>query len=428
MAMVILRAEKLKSLGNVAGSLSHTYRTRETPNAAPERFAANTLQSSPQEVLAALKARLPEKRRKDAVIAVEYFIGASPEWFKGRSQDDQDKYFADALTWLKARHGADNVLDFSIHRDETSPHAVAYVVPLVEGKLNAKRFLGGRAALSSMQTDFAKKVGRSHQLERGLEGSKARHVSIKEYYAGVGMALPEKTLVELPEPSMGERLKPAQYGQRVAESVLDQVGPELKAGKAKGAELELVRKQLKELKARTANTAKYAKEADARAVAAEAKAEHYRELVELFTPDEIEWARERRNAELEAERLAAEKAAAEAVLAEERQRRIDALPGLRRATVGAEHTFVNHALEAIELAGGDADKVEWNKVEGAAAREAIRENGQSPESVARAICEYSPNRASLESHAKATAWVQQKAPAWEQEYEARRGRGYDLSR
>lgn len=212
----ILRAEKLKSMGNVAGSLSHTYRTRETHNAAPERMAANTLQGSPEAVMQALKDRLPEKHRKDAVIAVEYFIGASPEWFTGRSRAEQDKYFADARQWLQERHGADNVLDFSIHRDETSPHAVAYVVPLVDGKLNAKKFLGGRQVMSQMQTDFAQQVGRPHQLERGIEGSKARHVAIKEFYEGVGRDQPEKLVVDLPEPSFSERLKPAAYGQRVA--------------------------------------------------------------------------------------------------------------------------------------------------------------------------------------------------------------------
>lgn len=194
MAKAILRVEKLKTLGNVAGSLSHTYRTRETQNANPERFDDNTLHSSPETVLAALKARLPLKRRKDAVVCLEYFIGASPEWFVGRSQADQDKYFADALAWLKLRHGADNVLDFSIHRDETSPHLVAYVVPLVDGKLNAKRFTGGRTALSVMQTEFAKKVGLPYGLERGVEGSKARHTTIKEYYAGVAWLCPKKRL------------------------------------------------------------------------------------------------------------------------------------------------------------------------------------------------------------------------------------------
>lgn len=185
MAMAILRTAKLKSLGNLAASLSHTYRTRETHNADPQRYDDNTLERSPQAVLEDLKAKLPDKRRKDAVLCIEYMVSASPQWFEGKPRAQQDTYFEDAKRWLIERHGAANVLDFSIHRDEKSPHAVAYVVPLDEGKLNAKKWLGGRAALSAMQTDFAKRVGHGHGLERGVEGSKATHTTVKEFYAAL---------------------------------------------------------------------------------------------------------------------------------------------------------------------------------------------------------------------------------------------------
>lgn len=410
MAMVILRTEKLKSVGNWAGSLAHTYRTRETPNAVPERFAANTLESSPQEVLAALKALLPEKRRKDAVLGIEYFIGASPEWFEGRSKDDQDKYFKDARAWLEQRHGAENVLDFSIHRDETSPHAVAYVVPMVDGKLNAKRFLGGRATLSAMQTDFASKVGRRHQLERGLEGSRAHHTTIKDYYARVGSQTPKTPDIDVPEPSMRDRLKPSEYGQKVAESVLAQIASEWNAVQSKARELESIKKRVPELESA-------ARKAQSQAKAERERADKLADLAELFSPAEIAAARSRKAERDKAE--AAQKQLAER--AAKKQKRIEALPGLRRKTAGAAHTFVEHALRAIEQAGGP-DKVEWPKVEGSAARESISQHGQDPQAVARAICEHSPIRTHPATHAKVTAWVQEKAPAWQQHYEAQPGR------
>lgn len=185
MAMAILRTAKLKSLGNVAASLSHTYRTRETHNADPQRYDDNTLERSPQAVMDELKAKLPDKRRKDAVLCIEYMVSASPEWFENKSRHEQDAFFEGAKAWIQERHGASNLLDFSIHRDEKSPHAVAYVIPLDEGKLNAKRWLGGRAVLSKMQTDFAHQVGCSHGLERGIEGSKATHTTVKDFYAAL---------------------------------------------------------------------------------------------------------------------------------------------------------------------------------------------------------------------------------------------------
>ena len=75
----ILRTAKLKSLGNVGGSLAHTYRTRETSNADPSRADQNEhSHATPGEVLQAFKERLPNKRRKDAVLGIEYFVSASP--------------------------------------------------------------------------------------------------------------------------------------------------------------------------------------------------------------------------------------------------------------------------------------------------------------------------------------------------------------
>lgn len=197
----ILRIAKLKTFGNLGASLEHTYRARETPNADPARAIVNEhSHGDPGAVLAALKARLPEKRRKDAVLAIEYFVGASPEWFSDGK--DGAEYFKAAVAWLEARHGAENVVGWSIHRDESTPHLVAFVVPLDDrGKLNAKGLVGSRAQLSNMQTDFAKNVGAAHGLERGIEGSKAKHTRVKVFYAGLGKpglvdAFLEKTIEE----------------------------------------------------------------------------------------------------------------------------------------------------------------------------------------------------------------------------------------
>ena len=78
----------------------------------------------------------------------------------------RDAYFNDALKWLRERHGGANVVYAGIHRDETTPHMYAYVVPLDEatGRLNARKWLGGAKALSEMQTDFAANVGARHGL------------------------------------------------------------------------------------------------------------------------------------------------------------------------------------------------------------------------------------------------------------------------
>lgn len=190
MSYAILRTAKLTSLGNIAGSAAHNFRERKTPNADKELTPSNvtTGAQSSKDVLEAVKAMLETVPtvRKNAVLAVEYFIGASPEWFQHSTVAQREAYFDAAEKWLKQRHGAENVIAFTRQYDETSPHVCAYVVPIdAKGKLNASHFLDGRTKLSAMQTDFADTVGKQFNLERGIEGSIAKHTTVKEYYARI---------------------------------------------------------------------------------------------------------------------------------------------------------------------------------------------------------------------------------------------------
>lgn len=188
MNFAVLRVEKLTSFGNIIASAQHTFRERPTPNAVPEHTHLNesTGANSSAELAARISEHLPEKRRKDAVLCLEYLITASPEWFAGKASELQTQYFQDSIAWLKKKHGAENVVCTDIQRDEKTPHLVAYVVPRhPDGRLSAKEFTGGRTTLSKMQTDFWKQVGARHGLDRGVEGSKAHHTTVKEFYAAL---------------------------------------------------------------------------------------------------------------------------------------------------------------------------------------------------------------------------------------------------
>lgn len=197
MAYAIIRAKKLKTMGAVSRSAQHTFRMQPTPNADPALTGRNRTVGAKgsEQILAALVRTLPTKRRKDAVLAIEYLVTASPEAFKrhgGRLDDMGDGYFADALKWLKARHGAANVLSATIHLDESTPHMVVYVVPMTaDRRLSCRDFLGGPEKLRAMQTSFHAKVGAQRGLERGVEGSKAKHEAVSAFYstmAAVGEA------------------------------------------------------------------------------------------------------------------------------------------------------------------------------------------------------------------------------------------------
>lgn len=263
MAYAILRTAKLKEIGHIAGSLSHTFRTRETPNADQARahLNENTGPETPEAILAAIKDRLPEKVRKNGVRCIEYFIGGSPEHFRG---DDGAKYFEDARAWLVARHGAENVVSTHVHRDETTPHMVAYVVPIHEGRLNARHYLGGPEAMRQLQTDFAQEVGQKHGLERGVEGSKAKHQTISEYYHRANEPLgPDKINFPKERQSKGLLLKEtdSDFAERVARVVHDK----MVGNYIKGAELPAVQKRLKEAETTSKKLLKRANQAEEKA-------------------------------------------------------------------------------------------------------------------------------------------------------------------
>lgn len=274
MNYAILRTQKLKSFGEIGGSLAHTFRTRHTPNADPARFHENDHMGgqTPEEVQDSIRKRMPEKRRSDAVLCIEYFIGASPEFFE-QGGDDR-RYFAQAVKWLVNRHGRENVVSAHVHRDETSPHLVAYVVPRDGDKLNAKKWLGSGALLSAMQTDFHREVALACGLERGIEGSAAKHQTISQYYAKINAAEVQRGAIEVPRKRqvverglIADRLESdEQFAERVAKAALDQVAPRL----AEGLQAETLAKRERE-QARKVNALQKALDAERKKSAAHEK-------------------------------------------------------------------------------------------------------------------------------------------------------------
>jgi hypothetical protein len=227
MNYAILRTAKLKTMGNIGGSLAHSYRMIETPNADPNLTPKNHHSvATPEAVKQIIKDRLPEKRRADAVLCIEYLITASPEW-EGWGKSQEAEFFKRSAQWLMDKHGEGNIAGMSIHRDISTPQLVAYVVPIDQkGKLNCKGFLGGRVKLNQMQTDFANTVA-DLGLTRGKEGSKAKHTSIKEYYHDINHARDFSITTVAPKPEMFE--SKARYGEKVTIAVIEQVEPTVKA-------------------------------------------------------------------------------------------------------------------------------------------------------------------------------------------------------
>jgi len=101
----IMRCAKLKSMASVASSLQHNFRERETLNADAEKTPDNEhlAASSTAEAMEQLRDLLPEKRRKDAVVAVEYLFTTSPEWAESSSEAAQARFFEKSIEWARGQ-------------------------------------------------------------------------------------------------------------------------------------------------------------------------------------------------------------------------------------------------------------------------------------------------------------------------------------
>jgi hypothetical protein len=192
MAKQILRMTKLKTMANIAGSLNHTYRTNTTHNADPKRAGLNShTQADAGLAMGEVQKRLEGlKIRSNAVRCLEFLVTASPDFFEKRPGDS---YFENARKWLEKKFGLENVVSHHVHRDESTPHAIFYVVPIDKktGKLNARGYVGGsRSVLSDLQDSFFETVSKKYGLERGQKGSKAKHQTVKKFYESLKKPVP----------------------------------------------------------------------------------------------------------------------------------------------------------------------------------------------------------------------------------------------
>lgn len=415
MAYAIMRCKKLASMGSAASALKHCYRERETANADASKTPQNEHQAarSTDEAMGKLRDLLPEKRRKDAVLAVEYLMTASPEWWKQATPEQQQAFFQRSRQWLADKYGEQNIIAATIHRDETSPHMSAFVVPLTkDGRLSAKEFIGNKTQMSRDQSTYAERVA-DLGLQRGIEGSKAKHVTIQRYYARASEPTPPAPQPDVPEPGIKDRLNPGDYGRKVAESVIEQIRPTLSALQAKAREKDAAEQRAREAAATAKQAKAEAQQQRDRADKLKETTDNLYQVASLFTPEEV---RER----AEQARQRAAEAARMAEIDREREKRLASLKTPSRGLYGAAQTYHDVAQKALRDANGDASRVDWGKVDGTAAAEAIRDHGQSPADVAEMLRQRSPLMSDPANHQRLDNWLAKHADNLQAEYKQRR--------
>lgn len=178
----IIRNEKIKTTGSVLAVLKEMLpdekEPRTSPRAIADKSSLNTNSGTASASYQAFQGLLPKKRRSNAVVALMQVVTTSRE-FKNKTAEKN--YYADARKFIEQNMG--KIVGWSIHRDETSTHMQVVTIPLVDGKLNARKLIGGKKTrMNEIQDDFYEQVGKKYDLDRGVKGSKAVHKTVEEFH------------------------------------------------------------------------------------------------------------------------------------------------------------------------------------------------------------------------------------------------------
>ncbi|ABS39665.1 MobV family relaxase [Clostridium botulinum] len=194
--------KKYKTVGAIAGYQRHMEREQQTPNANPNISNVRLLGSN--FIMADVKEYIEGiKLRKNGVIARDLLLTASPKFFKDLSIEEKQKWVNTNIKFLE-RHFGENCVYATLHRDETTWHISALVVPRFweEKKkryvLANSRYFDGKKKLSKWQDKYSSFIKQQFkELNRGQRGSKAHHVKISNFYRILNSGLDSYNALEV---------------------------------------------------------------------------------------------------------------------------------------------------------------------------------------------------------------------------------------
>lgn len=214
MGYVVLHLDK--SPDNEVPMTAHIARTKMPSNAIPELTYLNEeLVEFPEGVADRTEAinhrlehaGLTRKIGTNQVRVIRVMLTGTQEDMQCIVQEGRLKaWCADNLAWLRKTFGAENVVSAVLHMDEATPHIHAAVVPIVTGERrkvqkkktdepNKRKYrtksaarprlcaddVMSRVKLKEYQDTYAAAMSK-YGLQRGIDGSKARHVTTQEFY------------------------------------------------------------------------------------------------------------------------------------------------------------------------------------------------------------------------------------------------------
>ena len=214
MGFVVLHMEKAH--GSDSGTTAHIERSIIPKNADPTRTHLNRrLIEYPDRVKdrsAAIQRRLEEagltrKVGSNQVRAIRINVSATHEDMERIQREGRlTEWCADNLRYFADTFGKENIVAAHLHMDEKTPHMHVTLVPIVKGERKRrkreeqakKRYrkkpadsvrlcaddIMSRLKLKSYQDSYAAAMAK-YGLQRGIDGSEARHVSTQQYYRDI---------------------------------------------------------------------------------------------------------------------------------------------------------------------------------------------------------------------------------------------------
>lgn len=207
-----MRWGKLKTERQASQATGHNYRQRPTLNADEQRKDLNKeyVNTAKRPYWDLLNERIQgagvKRVRSDSVKGMEVILTGSPDRFV-RGADGKQTDFSNTdwvranLAFLQETFGKENVVAFTLHQDETTPHIHAVICPVYEhegaARLSADK-LFNPDTLREYQTAYAAKMA-PFGMERGVMHSQAKHQAMKRLYGQAEQAaqlVPGPVLVE----------------------------------------------------------------------------------------------------------------------------------------------------------------------------------------------------------------------------------------
>ena len=214
MGFVVLHMEKAH--GSDSGTTAHIERFIIPKNADPTRTHLNrNLVSYPDGIKdrsAAIQKRLEEagltrKIGSNQVRAIRINVSGTHEDMERIEKEGRlDEWCADNMKYFADLFGKENIVAAHLHRDEETPHIHITLVPIVKGERKRrkreeqakKRYrkkpadtvrlcaddIMTRLKLKSYQDSYAVAMAK-YGLQRGIDGSQARHKSTQQYYRDI---------------------------------------------------------------------------------------------------------------------------------------------------------------------------------------------------------------------------------------------------